>query len=178
MSTHPENKQKKPCNSQRRRQADKNVIITAVFTKCWTKARPKVRPVNPNGSQTLNCRHRLKRCGFSSERRRSLCRQGDNRGCRWRPERSEGTKRLQPWSSIWTWSLLHAAPSTCLPKCSGSPSNSSWSSSQQVSLQTHYPRKLKRPAIFRASSGDCQQTPSFFSLHVQTCKSGNAFLCW
>lgn len=69
---------------------------------------------------------------------------GDNRRCRWQAGGTEGTKHLQPsqaWSSIWTWSLLRAAPSTCLPERSGSPSNSSWSNSQQVSLQTHYPWK-------------------------------------
>lgn len=40
--------------------ADKNVTVSAVFTKRWTKLRPKVRLFNHDSLLTLNCHHRLK----------------------------------------------------------------------------------------------------------------------
>ncbi|MEQ2308811.1 hypothetical protein AMECASPLE_032110 [Ameca splendens] len=59
-------------HTQRHVIADKNVIITRVFTKCWTKQRSKARLVNPDGLYTLNCRHRLEISESSSKERRGF----------------------------------------------------------------------------------------------------------
>lgn len=54
-----------------RLELDKNVIISAMFTKCWTLPRPKVRLLNHDSLLTLNCWHHLKISEPHSEERRS-----------------------------------------------------------------------------------------------------------
>lgn len=61
------------------RHADKDVITSAVFTKCWPKPRLKVKLLNHDGLRALNCRHHLTINEAHSEERRSSVQTEDNR---------------------------------------------------------------------------------------------------
>ena len=118
--------------------ADKNVLIFAVFTKCWPRPRPKVRLLNHDGLLTLNCRHHLKISEPQSEERRSSGQTEDNRRCRrgLKTQKEHCGTEASWWSCISTSTPSHAAPSSCLPKRSGFLLSLSWWSLLQV-RQTH-----------------------------------------
>lgn len=129
------------------RQVDKNVQISAVFTKCLGQAEVKGQTAQPRRPAYFEVSPPFKN-QWASQRGEAESWAGG--GQQARQERTENTERnscslqtLTWWSSIWTCTPSPAAPSSCLPKRSGFPLSLSWSTSLQVNPDRYVEEMLE-----------------------------------